>query len=189
MRDRSVVHGELPGGDGEPLGGEVQQVGARLRGSLPNRRAREHHRHAPRRDQLLRPRGGVGRLDADALQRELELLRRDARDRRLQALPELDLAGPDGDGVLRIDPDPRVELLVLGAGKHGRHPVAACLTARSTRGCDPHRHRCGASASRISCVSRARRPVEERLRGDDDPRRAVAALGRRLVDEGLLQRM
>src|SRR5512142_2836757 len=38
-------------------------------------------------------------------------------------------------------------------------------------------------------LSRTRRPVEERLRRDDDPRNAVPALRRLLVEERLLERM
>ena len=156
--DSSVVDGEFAGAMVQCLGGQHQQVRARLRGDRAHRHPALHHRKAPDGHHLAWAAVRATVLHADAIDRDVQLLGADPRDRGAQALSVLDLPGEQRDRLPAVDPDPGIECGVCGetAGQlclalcDGGHAPAARWIARRTRGWVPHRHRCGSSASVIS---------------------------------------
>ncbi len=75
---------------------------------------------------------------------------------------------------------------------HGRLPfgtAAASSTAMTIRRCAPQRQRFPSSSSRISASVGLRVPQQKPVRGDDHPRRAIAALNGIMPGESLLQGM
>jgi hypothetical protein len=76
---------------------------------------------------------GARRHDAHPLEADVELFRRDLRQRGVDALPELDLAARDPHRAVALEADPRI--------LHACISFAARSTARTTRLCAPQRQR------------------------------------------------
>ena len=149
--DRPVLDAQLARVDAELGRREPEQVRARFRGRLPQRRAALLGRGAAGGEAFVEPVRGVGGLDAHALERDVELFRTDPREHRAQPLSVLRLAAEDGDRLRRIDAHPGIEQrMLLEARRERAHAAAARRTAFTIRGCEPQRQRCGASAARIS---------------------------------------
>jgi hypothetical protein len=102
---------------------------------------------------------GAGGHHADARRVDVELVRDDLRQRREDALADLDLAGvhftmPSGR---KRSHWPRRGLRARLGGRAGAlialHLAAARRTARTMRLCEPQRHSCGSRAARTAASS------------------------------------
>ncbi len=172
---RAVSRRQLPGRHAKAPRRLRDQQLPHLRRCMQDRRAAILERIAARGVALVGRALGVGGDERDALERNGELLGGDLLQRSLHALPQLRLAGEDGDAAVGADADPRVELgrsvegarqlrrlRLLRAGgeelasrKDGAHALpfincAARPTARRIRMCVPQRHSPGESALRMS---------------------------------------
>ena len=137
--------------------GLVEHMTPRARRSAADGVARLFDGIAARRDPFVRRHTGLTRLHDDIGRIHLQFLRRDDGDRGGDALADIDLAGAHMNPAVSIDADPIVDIGVGREAWIGSHrsapPPVSCLRARRMRGCDPQRHRCGTSASRISASS------------------------------------
>jgi hypothetical protein len=97
----------------EALRGEVEQDFAHLGAGEPQRDAAVLDRLAAGGDTLVRRLLGVAGDPVKAREWQLELLRRDLRERRRHALAELDLAGAHRGSAVGMDADPGVQHPVL----------------------------------------------------------------------------
>ena len=125
-----VRRANLPVLDHQALGRHVEtrrrhaeQHLAHLRRRIHDRGAAVLHRIAARGVALVGRARCVGGNEPDARRADDELFRGELNERGLDALPELDLAGKDGDGSVRIDANPGVEhRRVLEASRKSRRP-------------------------------------------------------------------
>ena len=153
VADRAVSDLEALDGHLEARGRELEQPRAHLGSSLTQSGPAVGHRTAARGHPFVEAVIGVGGLHADPFEGDVELFGGDARERADDALAELDLAGEHRDRPVRIDTHPRVEIGVRGERRREwvhESSRAARRTALMIRQCEPQRHRCGSSASRIS---------------------------------------
>jgi hypothetical protein len=86
---------------------------------------------ATERPEVERHLVGVSEHDAHALDRNVELVGNDLRERGADALTELDLSGERGDAAIGLEADPLLEPLRIAAVAH-QTAVALC-TARIAR--------------------------------------------------------
>ena len=104
---------------------------------------------------------GVSEHHLHALDRHVELVGDDLRERRAEALAEVDLSRERGDGSVAFEADPLLEPFGIATVPHQDDPATRPI-ARIARPYTPHRQRLPASASRIevssgsgSCASNA----------------------------------
>ena len=126
----AVGHAERSGIDAKALCGKLDKDCADLRAGKPQRRAAVLDRLAAGGDALVRRLLGVAGNHLHPAQRQVEFLRRDLRQRRHDALAELDLAGADSGVAVGADANPGVEqaVVVEAAGQ----PCGCC--AKASRG-------------------------------------------------------
>jgi hypothetical protein len=117
--DDSVGHLERGDIGAKAFCGKLEQDGAHLRAGKPQRRAAVLDRLAARGHAFVRRPFGVARNHLHPLKRQIELLRRDLRQCRHDALAELDLAGADRGVAVAADANPGIEQAVVieAAGK------------------------------------------------------------------------
>ena len=107
----AVGHGEVIDPDAQSRGGETEQGLSRLGGGLADRRPAELERLAANGVALVRRPAGVALDDGDALGSDVELLRDDLRERRLNAGTQLDLAAEQGHAPVAADGQPGIDLV------------------------------------------------------------------------------
>ena len=152
--DAAVGHRQLAGGNGQPGGGLREEQRPHLGAHGAQRTARVHDRQAARGVGLVGADVGGSRHHADAAGVDVELLGDDLRERRQQALAELDLARADGDGAVGPDGQPAVQAGCRAETGIGHAPhVLAQSTARTMRLCAPQRQRLPSSARRTAASS------------------------------------
>ena len=130
--DDAVGHRQLLERHAEPLRRALQQQVARFRRGVAQRDAAVRDRLAARGHAFVRAVAGVGRREPDALERHVEFLGDDLRQRGQYPLPDLDLAGEHRDRAVAVDPQPAVEpaVGVEVAGQLARRGCGAWLIVR-----------------------------------------------------------
>ena len=119
----AVLDHQAVGRHVETRRGHADQYLAHLRRRIHDRGAAVLHRIAARGVALVGRARCVSGDQPDACRADDELFRGELNERRLDALPELDLAGKDGDGSVRVDANPGVEQRrVLEASRKNRRP-------------------------------------------------------------------
>ena len=176
------VHGNL-----EPLRGAPEQLVARGAGSVADRRASALHRSAAGRETVVGRGFGVAVAHANAVRLQRQLLAADQRQRIVQPLAQLHLAGQHGNGAVGLELQPVGDTLDHGADSPAA--AAACSVARIIRLWAPQRQMLRSSAawicSRVGDGSRSSRAAAAII----TPAGAVAALDRVVCDERLLNGM
>src|SRR6266571_8164665 len=120
-RASAVAHADRGRRDAELGACGVHQDVARLGAGEPHRGAALLDRLAAGGLALVGSERGIGVHDLDALQIDVELVGGDLGERGADALPQLDLAGENGDRAVRVDAQPRVEhaVVVEAPGERG----------------------------------------------------------------------
>ena len=107
--DHAVRDLQRVGRDAELLGGEIDQDRAHLGAGEPQRQPAVLDRLAAGGQALVGRLAGVAGDHREPRERQVELLRRDLRERGQDALAEFDLAGEHRRGAVGVDAEPGIE--------------------------------------------------------------------------------
>ena len=110
--DHAVVHAQGVEGLFEFFSRQVEQDGTHLGRGMLNGSAAVRHGERACGHALVGHQGGVARDDLHTRQVDVEFVRANLRDGGQDALPQLHLAHEQGDGLVGVDAQPRVEFAV-----------------------------------------------------------------------------